>query len=320
MTEKNISIDILKAIAAILITNSHMKILYHPYEIFATGGAIGDVLFFFCSGFTLFLKPMGRFDNWYKKRINRIYFTVFAWAILATLFFGKDQNIIYLFIHGGDWFVSCIMIYYILLYLISKFMSEKLIITFIASSIIIIIWYLVIKKPDNYNMYGSTYFKWGHYFLFMLFGAILGISKKKLTYSFKYDFLKLTGCVVIFYVILYLSKKYTLFEEIQIISLLPLMGITFYFYKVANSNFLNKIYIHPFSGSIIRIIAGLCLEIYLVQKALFTNTMNHIFPLNLIIMFLIILIAAYILRCLSRIFAQTFKDQDFNWKIVFKLY
>ena len=67
MKQRNIGIDILKCIAAILIVNSHMDLLY-PNKAFATGGGIGDVLFFFCSGFTLFLKPMGRFDNWYKKR------------------------------------------------------------------------------------------------------------------------------------------------------------------------------------------------------------------------------------------------------------
>ena len=56
-----------------------MELLYGKYNALATGGAIGDVLFFFCSGFTLFLGKMGRFDNWYKRRINRIYPTVFAW-------------------------------------------------------------------------------------------------------------------------------------------------------------------------------------------------------------------------------------------------
>ena len=84
MRQRNISIDILKCIAAILITNSHMGPLYGKYSILATGGAIGDVLFFFCSGFTLFLGRMGRFDNWYKRRIHRIYPTVFAWAIVGA--------------------------------------------------------------------------------------------------------------------------------------------------------------------------------------------------------------------------------------------
>ena len=46
MKERIISIDILKFFAALLITNSHMELLYGKYSILATGGAIGDVLFF----------------------------------------------------------------------------------------------------------------------------------------------------------------------------------------------------------------------------------------------------------------------------------
>lgn len=55
MRQRDKSIDLLKFIAVIAITNSHMDILYGKYISLATGGAIGDVLFFFASGFTLFL-------------------------------------------------------------------------------------------------------------------------------------------------------------------------------------------------------------------------------------------------------------------------
>lgn len=101
MKERNIGIDILKFFAALLITNSHMELLYGKYSMLATGEAIGDVLFFFCSGFTLFLGRMGRFDNWYKRRINRIYPTVFAWAILGAFIFNKHYGMDYTIIHGG---------------------------------------------------------------------------------------------------------------------------------------------------------------------------------------------------------------------------
>lgn len=44
MKQRDISIDILKFIAALIITNSHMELLYGKYGALATGGAIGDVL------------------------------------------------------------------------------------------------------------------------------------------------------------------------------------------------------------------------------------------------------------------------------------
>ena len=56
MQERDYSIDILKFFAVFLIINSHMDICYPKYSVLATGGAIGDCLFLFASGYTLFWK------------------------------------------------------------------------------------------------------------------------------------------------------------------------------------------------------------------------------------------------------------------------
>lgn len=319
MKERNIGIDILKFFAALLITNSHMGMLYGKYDILATGGAIGDVLFFFCSGFTLFLGRMGRFDNWYKRRINRIYPTVFAWAILSAFFFNLHQSMDYTIIHGGGWFVTCIMLYYVVLYFIQRFLLHHLKWVFGIVALICIAWYFIMDRPADYNMYGATYFKWGHYFLFMLLGAMMGISQKQWKFNFKTDFIKLISSIFVYYAILFAGRIYTLFSELQIISLIPLLFIVYYFYKVCSSDTLKKWYTNKYIGWSIKFIGGLCLEIYLVQGVLFTENMNHIFPINILIMFIIIFAVAYLLRCGSRIFSQTFKDGEYDWKAVFKL-
>ncbi len=57
--KRDVSLDVLKFIATIMITNSHMGVMYGKYSVLATGGSIGDALFFFCSGYGLFLKPLG---------------------------------------------------------------------------------------------------------------------------------------------------------------------------------------------------------------------------------------------------------------------
>lgn len=297
-----------------------MEILYHPYEILATGGAIGDVLFFFCSGFTLFLGKMRRFDNWYKRRINRIYPTVIAYALIGSFLLGHSNDIKHVVLLGGGWFVSCIMLYYIVFYFIRKFAMDKLEYVFVATSLIIIVYYLLMNRPDGFDMYGNTYFKWVHYFLFMLLGAMLGISQKKRNYRFIVDFLKLMGCIILYYGYLFIGRKISLVEDLQILSLIPLLGITFYFYKICNSKFMYHLYEKKISGFIIRFIGGLCLEIYLIQGALLSSKMNSIFPLNIPIMFIIITVAAYFLRSVARFFTQTFREEDYNWKNIFKLY
>ena len=62
MNKKNLSIELLKFIAVILVVNSHMDSLYGKYSALATGGAIGDTLFFFASGW-LFCNLVEKYDR-----------------------------------------------------------------------------------------------------------------------------------------------------------------------------------------------------------------------------------------------------------------
>lgn len=317
--QRDIGIDILKFFAALVITNSHMELLYGEYSMLATGGSIGDVLFFFASGFTLMLGKSVRFDNWYKRRINRIYPTVFAWAILTSFILNYQNDMKYTVIHGGGWFVTCIMIYYIPLWFVRKYMENRLWTAFFIASSIVIICYFFFNIPDGESIYGATYFKWIHYFLFMLLGAIVGkMPKQEMKFQVGKDSVKLLICLIAFYTMLIMSMRITQATQWQIITLVPLLGITYYTYKVCNSRILKKCYDNRYLGWCIRFIGGLCLEIYIVQYALFTDTMNSIFPMNIIIMFFIIFMVAYLLRCASRIFSQTFKEGEYNWREIFK--
>ena len=239
--QRDISIDILKFFAVLLITNSHMELLYGKYSMLATGGAIGDVLFFFCSGYTLFLGRERKFDNYYKRRINRIYPTVIMWALLSSAFFNRHSDMIDIIVNGGGWFVTCIMIYYVILHLIRKFAFNHLKIVLGISLLVSLVWYLVIDIPDDFNMYGATYFKWCHYFSFMLLGAILGVRKNVDKVSLWKDSSLMLGCVVVFYSILFMGRKIPLMHDLQVVSLIPLMGVTYYFYKMCNSDQLKTL-------------------------------------------------------------------------------
>lgn len=315
---RNPSIDILKCFAAVLITNSHMDILYHPYDFLATGGAIGDVLFFFCSGFTLFLGKTIRFDNWYKKRIYRIYPTIFAVALYSSIIFNKNYNITDLLINGGGWFVACIMIYYIPLYFIKRYWIKQVNVAFIIAAIITIIWYLFENRSTIF-MYGNTFFKWCHYFLFMLLGAIIGKSKKEWNFSLKQDSISLIISIILYYIILFAGEKNEIISQFQILSLIPLLSITIYFFKICNSQFILKLAKTKIIDWLITLIATLTLEIYLVQATMFTDKMNNIFPFNIPLMFVAIIIVAYFIKILSRLFTQTFSENQYIWKEIFKI-
>ena len=62
---------VLRALAAMLITNSHYTGVY-PTDFIANGGLLGNVIFFAVSDFCR-CNPKHRFPLWYGKRIVRIY-------------------------------------------------------------------------------------------------------------------------------------------------------------------------------------------------------------------------------------------------------
>lgn len=284
------------------------------------GGAIGDCLFFFCSGFTLFLGRERTFGNYYKRRINRIYPTVFMWALVMCMVFDKHNDMADIIVNGGGWFVTCIMIYYVILFFVRKYAFNHLIVVLSVAMLCSFVWYLAMDRPADFNMYGATYFKWCHFFSFMLLGAMLGAKRGTVKLSGKTDACMLVASTIAFYAILFAGRKWAFVGEMQVLSLLPLLAVSFYFYKVCNSSTMQRLYGSKWAGAVMKTISGLCLEVYVVQTDLFTDRMNALFPLNLLLMFMIILLAAYFLRCLSRCFLQTFKDMDYNWREVFKVY
>lgn len=176
LNNRDLGIEILKAIAALLVMNSHMEAMYGNYGFLATGGSIGDALFFFCSGYTLFLGKMVDFPNWYKRRVQRIYPTVIVMSLLYAHYHIDQIQYVIKTNLGSGWFISCIFIYYLILYPIRKYFSTKLnwVLCFVA--VLTILWYIFlgVEPKSACNIYGATYFKYCFFFMYMLFGAICG--------------------------------------------------------------------------------------------------------------------------------------------------
>lgn len=322
--KRDISIDILKFFAVFLIINSHMDSCYPPkYSILATGGAIGDVLFLFASGFTLFMGRLDNFPNWYKRRINRIFPSVFVCAMIFTLITWKNSVSIER-LWGGQ-FVIAIMIYYVILYFIRKFCINRipmiLCIVGIISLLVYIFFFPYKYETSSKGMYGiSTLYRWIPYFGFMLLGAWMGLRRDKLKSRHLIDSSLFVVSLLLFYGIQLAAKRYTFVAPYQIVTLLPLMGIVFYFYKLCNTKCLERLYYNRYCHPIIMTISGLCLESYLIQFAIITDKFNLIFPANIPLIMLTVLIVSYICKVLSRFFSQTFRDEAYDWKELVKAY
>ena len=226
---------------------------------------------------------------------------------------------------GGGEFIVAIMTYYILIYIIKnylvRFIPHIIALTGVLSLFVYVLWFPYKDETGERGMYGiTTLFRWIPYFAFMLFGSWMGLKHKDLRFYAVSDFLKMMFCLLFFYGIQFAAKKYAVVAPYQIITLLPLIGVVFYFYKWCHAKFWEKLYSKKIGYTVIMTISGLCLESYLIQYSVFTTKMNGIFPLNLPIMVIIVLLASFLCKCLSRLFSQTFGDGDYEWRDIIKLY
>ncbi len=322
---RNLALDILKFFAVILITNSHFDNQYVYAKGLATGGAIGDALFFFISGYSLFLGRMGRFDNWYKRRIRRIYPSVFALAIVTSMLHLTGYDMIHVILYGGDWFVSCIMLYYIVLYFIRRHFVEHLNWCYAAVAVILLIWYVAFYNHDNYiYIYKDTYIKWLFFFFFMLQGAQMGWREHngaavEITNAKRIAALLITN-IFLFYGIQLFCRHFWHYDWLMITTLIPLGYICLNFYRLCSLERFKHYFETTKVGWAMGAIGGLCLEVYLTQPFVRTTAINNLFPLNLIIIFVGILLAAYIVRAFGRFFQQTFSSEDgYQWKEILKV-
>lgn len=312
--ERDTAIDILKFLAVFLITWSHFEAPLGKYAVLATGGALGDSLFFFMSGYTLLLSSKKlSFFNWYKRRINRIYPTVFAWALLSVILFGRCNDILHILLYGGGFFVTCIMVFYLLFYPIKQHVPISYWGGVIGS-------YFLLQGGayfflDHNNHHTEYVWQWSSYFIPMLVGALIGKKKKEGSNDVLFKMSKLFVIIGLlfsvmgYYLLMYLERSMPI---LTIFNIIPLVGFAYFLYGLCSS-FTARVFAKKWIYWTVRFVGGLCLEVYIVQPSIITDRLNHLFPFNLLILFVAIIFAAYCLHCLANLWAQTFKDGDYNW-------
>lgn len=321
--KRDVAVDYFKMLATLLVMNSHAEVLYPKFKFLASGGAIGDALFMFCSGFTLFIGTMGRFDNYYKRRLSRIVPSMVAVSILMVLvgaFLGEGlggKNIGITLTTKN--YLYWILLFYIPLYFVRKYFFYKMAWVFLMLTVMVSIAYYFFpykNETGSKGMWGSLYhdWKWFWYFVIMFWGAFIGKIKDGLCLRPVLDGILCVLCFIGFYTFPALSKNNVEIAPYQVFMIPLLMGFCYYLYKVLSAQFFVKFYQMKIMNWLILVIGGLCLESYLIHMKVFTPVLNHFFPLNLLIIYLAVLVTAYIVRCLARIFLQTFQKEDYDWK------
>ena len=169
-------------------------------------------------------------------------------------------------------------------------------------------------------MYAGHYIRWLLFFDFMLLGAKMGTMEKEIKSKPIIDTCLLLLSIICFYVLFVAGIRIRSIAFIQYFSFIPLLFAMYYFYKVGASAWAETLYKSKAGNLFVRFVGGLCLEIYMVQHFLFTDKMNSLFPMNIIIMFVIIFVVAYLTRCVARFISQTFKETPYDWGKMVSLY
>lgn len=308
---KNNDTQFLRALAIILVLNSHLDRFY-PVPHIGTGGAIGNSIFFFLSAYGLYLsqqKLNRNFKEWMAHRMERVYPSLWIVLILINLpimtMQGKmSSSMVTVFI--GDffnppyWFLQALLVYYLLSYpLIKNIKHFNIGFIWIVMSLAYTSFYLLTMDLSKWTV-ESLPFVLIHYFMIFIFGIYIA-KKPRITYSGISDFISLLLIISLFYFHKYIMLKGT-YIEYQFLQQLFMYPILYYFLKVSRSPLIDKFMQEGITSRIINFIADHTLEIYIVHTAISGLILKPkmSFPLNVIVFLILTLCMSAVVNNLAK--------------------
>ena len=305
-----IFVDYLKVIAALLIINSHYDQIY-PVSALATGGAIGNAIFFAVSGFCLF--PLNQsFGQWMWGKLLKLYIPTTIMTIIAIFTYKRGilykENIISIFIWPTlFWFVGAILLFYVIYYLLQNVLSNKsFLIMWLVTAIIYIFYYIFFLDKTKWIIEAKGldsiegYSKLIYYFTAMMIGKWFRLnSVKKYKHTHFYIFI-ISILFISIYAVKWLLVKIPALMAFQFLNQLSILLLIVYIFI-----FLNSIEgelqdnRNPKCYKYIKYLSSITLHLYLVQFLVIEYTYSLRFPVNFIIATVLILLLASGLNMLS---------------------
>ncbi|MEL7568505.1 MAG: acyltransferase family protein [Clostridiaceae bacterium] len=306
----------LRALAAILITNSHYTGVY-PINIIASGGLLGDVMFFALSGFVL-VNIKGNFVDWYKKRLIRIYPSIWiitlVYIVLGFYTF-ENWSIGSYFLYPTYYhFIASIVILYIPYYLIAKndYLRNRVPLVMLSIFIIQLVIYLFFYDKTYYHI--DTVREPMIRFLFfqsMLMGLYFRINHTKYVNNKNIsDWIFLTIVLVVYFGAKIVFVRIEEISQFQIINQVTLFISLYFMFKCFAGIDEQLVKLPRILKTPVAFLAKITLQIYAVQYVIIPKFAHVVFPLNWLLITTSIVIVAYIL------FLVGTKSSDVIQKIV----
>jgi peptidoglycan/LPS O-acetylase OafA/YrhL len=311
--------DFLRCLAIVCIVNSHLD-AYYPVPGLATGGMLGNSLFFMLSAFGLGLS-WGRhprpFSEWYGRRLRRILPSIWAFFALCVLplAFVRDQLVLdpqldflsFLLFPPDLWFIRALLVYYLVVFVVISRGSDM-----------DFYWCLLVLLTGA--AYGIAYagyldlgvfsieqppFKILFYLLVVLLGVKLASRNDRIHYTGWLDLLFLTVCLTFVYCHKVLMT-HGIALRLQCIQQLLMFPTLYYLVKLARCAFITeRLMEYPVAGGAIQCISGLTLEIYCAHSVLkdVVMVLPLRFPVNLAVLLAGTILMAALIKYLGGLIA-----------------
>lgn len=313
-------IEFLRAIATLLIFNSHLKGVY-PTDILSFGGGLGLALFYMLSGYLLSnINENTRFTKWYFKRIGRLYVPLVLFrtilVVIGNIQINSFIGFIKTFVFPAYWFVASIVIFYVIYYLFVKFVyrrfGKKAIVTaWVFCGISFVVLYIT-KSPiglfslENlqiYNKFGVetpyviSQFIWFSAMLLGLYVKEFSINKVKALKG-KYLYLVFSIASVLVFLGVRVFERFGFNLEFLLpISYIGFAYFIFEFFELVENELKKqqkKVFFKP-----VRLVSMCSLEIYFVQFVWINLFKEIMFPINFILIIAVTIVSGVVLHIVS---------------------
>lgn len=283
-------INFIRAIATVLITNSHYGQIW-PIDDLAAGGLLGNILFFAASGFCLF-NIKENFGKWYLKRIVKIY-PVMAVFTLITVLIGdytltSVKDAVQLFLYPTNYmFLVWLMLVYVAFYFVACFSKKQCRVVEIALAVTLSAWvltYFIFVDKSIYHIDDvSKPFILFLYFSSMLLGALFKKHSHKFNKAGVINVLLLLVSLVVYFGSKIAFSKIPSISFWQILNQFSILAVLYFMFAVF-MGFENQLKKLPaWINRSIGFLAKMTLHIYLVQFVIIRRLEGLPFPVNFLV-------------------------------------
>jgi hypothetical protein len=292
--------NFLRAIGILIVVNSHLD-AYYPSASLATGGAIGNALFFALSSFGLVLsmcrRPM-KFPEWCARRFLRLYpeiwVALFVYWLPIQFLTGTVQRMDTLTLLGNLfyppwWFVQILLVLYPVAFVLGRIgRVQGVYWLFPALAALYAIFYLNFVDLTAWSV-EKLPFKIVSCLLSFVFGAWLAFREKQIRFCGVRDVAALFLVTGIFF-----GQKIFMAEglllEFQFLQQWLLLPMVYYAFKASRSNFvLGGIMQTPVVAPALSWLSKRTLGLYMAHTAIARPLLRlqFAFPLNVALLLLI---------------------------------